>query len=101
MRYLVTSKPRFQVPPEQAVRLMDALRQWSRKHQEDGSLEQSWSNAGSAGGGGIVNVSSHDELDAIMIEFPLAPFSDIEVQPLADLDASLDRFKKRMEAMTQ
>ena len=99
MRYLVTSTSQFQVPPEHASELMDALHRWERKYRESGHIEQAWANAGGDGGGAIVNVSSHDELDAMMVEFPLSPFSRIHVQPLADLHASLDRYKERAAAM--
>jgi muconolactone delta-isomerase len=64
-----------------------------------------WSFAGTQGGGATINVDSHEELDAIMTEYPFGPFSEIEVYPVADLHASLQSTKQvalaRMEAMAQ
>jgi len=51
------------------------------------------------GGGGIANVGSLEELDAVMAEFPFGAISDVEVIPLVDLDASLERMKQSVEAM--
>ena len=99
MRYLVTSTSQFQVPPEHGAELMDALHQWERKYRESGHIEDSWANAGGDGGGAIVNVSSHEELDAMMVAFPLSPFSRIHVQPITELHASVDRFKERAASM--
>jgi muconolactone delta-isomerase len=58
-----------------------------------------WTNAGKAGGGGILNVESLEELDAILVEFPVGPFSEIEVVPITELQASLERSKQMFAAM--
>ena len=42
-------------------------------------MEQSWGYAGLPGEGGILNVSSNEELGQIMIGLPLGPFSEIGV----------------------
>ncbi len=51
-------------------------------------------------GGGIVNVNSVEEFDALMAEFPVAQFSDTQVYALTDLDKALvnaeNAFKKMM-----
>ena len=60
-------------------------------------MEQVWNFAGVAGGGGILNVASLEELDAVMSGYPLSPFSSVEIYPLTDLAASLQRVKERME----
>ena len=96
MRYLVVTTLRFSLPPEMAMGLFDALSKWAKRYKEAGKFEQIWSFAGLQGGGGILNVDSLDELDQIMIEFPLGPFSKVEMHGLVDLDESLDRTKKAM-----
>jgi muconolactone delta-isomerase len=99
MRFLVTSNSEFQVPPELGPGMIDALAAWADKHTQSGKLEMVWSDAGSRGGGGILNVDSLEELDAIMTEFPAGPFSNVEVTPIVDLHESLQRGKQAMEAM--
>lgn len=99
MRFLVTTKPKFQMPPEVAPGLMAALSAWVKEYTDNGKIEASWANAGSEGGGGILNVSSLEELDAIMVELPIRPFSEIEVVPITELHASLERAQKMFQAM--
>lgn len=99
MKFLVTTKVKFPMPPEAAPGLMAALSAWAGKYTENGKMEAVWANAGSTGGGGILNVASLEELDAIMIEFPIGPFSEVEVVPITDLQASLERSRKMFEAM--
>ncbi|MDP9223563.1 MAG: muconolactone Delta-isomerase family protein [Actinomycetota bacterium] len=41
----------------------------------------------------MLDVESHEELDAIMSRFPFAPFSTIEIIPLSDIDESLAHAK--------
>ena len=94
MRFLVVSKSKHPMPPEIGVGLVEAMRPWVDRHP--GKFEQVWSFAGVPGGGGILNVESLEELDAIMTEFPFGPFSETEVLPLVDLDQSLDRVKQAM-----
>ncbi len=97
MRFLVVTKSKVPVPPEALGGLVDAMTSWTARYQ--GKMEQVWSFAGIPGGGGILNVASLDELDAIMAQFPFGPFSDIEIYPLVDLDASLQRVKQAAQAM--
>jgi muconolactone delta-isomerase len=105
MKFLVTSKPRFQIPPEMIGPILDAFTAYVNQYTESGNIQESWSFAGVQGGGAILNVDSHEELDAIMTELPIAPFSEIEIYPLVDLHESLQRGRQvvqaRMEAMAQ
>lgn len=62
-------------------------------------MEQSFGFAGRSGGGGILDVAAHVELDEIMSEFPFAPFSNIPVIPLTDVHAAIGRGKQVMARM--
>jgi muconolactone delta-isomerase len=99
MKFLVVTKQNAAFPPEAASMLINAMRQWSGVHLQSGKMEQIWSFAGLGGGGGVLNVDSHEELDQIMAGFPFAQFSQIEVYPLADLNASMDNFEKVIQQM--
>jgi muconolactone delta-isomerase len=101
MRFLVISNPKFMTPPEIIPGLSDAMSAWIAQNSADGKLETAWSFAGQVGGGGILNVESAEELDAIMIGYPFGPFSDVEVYALADLEASLQGAKAAAEAAIQ
>jgi muconolactone delta-isomerase len=99
MKFLVVTKSKMPFPPEMAPGIVDAVEEWTRKYTAKGQLEQIWSFAGLQGGGGIANVNSLEELDAIMTEFPIAPFSDIEVYGLVDFEASVGIWKEAAKAM--
>ncbi len=105
MKFLLISKPRFQLPPEMALPVIEGFAAFLSKYTESGHILESWSFAGVTGGGALLQVDSHEELDAISIENPIAPFSEIEVYPLVDLQESIQRGKQivqaRMEAMAQ
>jgi muconolactone delta-isomerase len=99
MRFLVISKNRHLPPPEMMSPLIDAMIAWSNKMQASGKAEARWALAGGPGGGGILNVDSLDELNALMSEFPFGPFSDTDVIPIVDLVPALERTKQAMSAM--
>ena len=77
MRFLVTTTSKFPMPPEVAPDLIEALGAWANRYTQSGKLETVWASAGKPAGGGVLNVDSLDELDAIMTEFPVGPFSEI------------------------
>ena len=99
MRFLVHTSSKHPIPLEMVPPLIDAMTAFANKYTENGKLEDVWSYAGLAGGGGIANVDSLEELDAIMLEFPFRPFSEVEVLPLVDLQGSLQRQKVAFQAM--
>jgi muconolactone delta-isomerase len=101
MRFLVISNPRYMTPPELIPSLTDGMLAWVGQHSASGKLQSAWSFAGRLGGGGILNVDSAEELDAIMVGYPFGPFSEIEVYALADLEASLLGAKAAAEAAVQ
>jgi muconolactone delta-isomerase len=105
MKFVINSKPRFQVPPEMILPLIDAFSAFVSKYTESGNIQESWSFAGTQGGGALIEVDSHEQLDAINAENPFAPFSDIEVHAVVDMLESIEGFKQiaqaRMEAMAK
>ncbi len=99
MRFLVVSKSTSPFPPDMALGMMDAMLGWVERYESSGRMEQSWAFAGTQGGGGILNVESTEELDEIMAQFPFAPFSQIDVYPLADLRHSIEKNREFVASM--
>jgi muconolactone delta-isomerase len=97
MKFLIIVKNKHMAPPEVLSGLIDATLAWARKYQKQ--VPEIWSFAGQQAGAGIGNVESFEELDAILAELPIGPFSETEVYPLVDLDASLRRQKESLQAM--
>lgn len=99
MRVLIVSKAQFPIPPEAVPMLIDGMTAWMNKYTKEKKMEQVFGFAGLNGGGGILNVNSAEELDAIMTEFPFGPWSQNEVYILSDVNASLANFKRVMAQM--
>jgi muconolactone delta-isomerase len=89
MRFLVITKQASAPPPEMLVPMIGAMEAWVAQHRASGKMTAVWAFAGTNGGGGVLEVESHEELHAIMSRFPFAPFSSIEIIALSDLDQSL------------
>jgi len=99
MKFLLMTESRDPLPPDMAMPMLDMMSAWLSEHRASGKLLDSWSYAGRPGGGGLLEVDSHEELDAIMTGFPFGQTSTISVYPLADLDAALANAKKMFETM--
>ena len=99
MKFLVIAKSVHPIPPEMALGIFDATIAWHKRTKESGKFESAWGLAGLPAGAGVVNVASLEELQAIMAEFPLQPFSNIEVYPLVDINVSMESTKKAILAM--
>ena len=105
MKFVVISNPKHMIPPEMIIPILEAFSAFIEKYTASGHIVETWSYAGTTGGGALINAESLEELDAIMAENPTAGFSAIEVHPVVDLQESVQRglqiAKARMEAMAQ
>ena len=99
MRFLITSRPKFPVPPEAVGVLLAAMRQWVQRHTTSKKIEVIWGFAAGGGGGGVVNVASHEELNAILSEMPFTPFSDTTAEPILPIETGLKAFEDAMARM--
>jgi muconolactone delta-isomerase len=105
MQFLIISNPKFQPPPEMLGAIMDGFVAFLTKYKESGNIRESWSFAGRVGGIALIEVDSHEQLEAIMAENPIAPFAEIEIHALVDLVESVKMGRQvaqaRMEAMAK
>lgn len=99
MRFLVIAKNKHPIPPEMVPGIMDAMTQWVKTNTSSRKIEQAWGYAGQPSGGGILSVSSPEELDIVMSTCPVLPFSDVEYYPLVDLPEALQRAKQAAQQM--
>jgi len=96
MKYLVTVTPGPMPPPVDAVR---AAREWLQARLDDGTFEAVFAFP-EGGGCSIGENESHEQLMEQLLEYPLSPFSEFDVQPLVGIDAAFDRFIPYVEAAT-
>lgn len=99
MRFLIVTKQAAAPPMEMALPLMDAMDAWLAEHRASGKVKQVWNFAGLTGGGGVLEVDSHEELDDIMAGFPWGPWSTTEIYALSDLDHSLATSRAMFQQM--
>ena len=97
MRVLVMVRPQFPVPPEQAPALTQAFAGWRERYRAD--MEAFYFFAGSNGGCGIINVTDEVAFNQMMLEFPFAMVSTLEVLPLIDGDVALQQFQQFIATM--
>ncbi len=83
-------------PPAQVLSLIAAKRTWVAKHRATGQLADHFSLAGRSGSGYILAVDSNEELTTIRASDPFAPFSDVEIYPLSDLEEAFDAYEQVM-----
>jgi muconolactone delta-isomerase len=100
MRFLVmTSQGAVQPPPEALPFILPAFKDWMHDRVNAGKVEAVFSYVEGGGGCGIVNVTSHEELNELLISSPMGPFSNYEVRALADFDQGIDNGIRAFEAM--
>jgi muconolactone delta-isomerase len=103
MQFLIITKQSSPPPPQMILPLMDAFKAWLAEHRGSGKLKSAWVFSGTPGGGGVLDVDSHEELDQIMKGYPLIAFSSTEVIAISDLDRSIEAgtaaFHHMMEMM--
>ena len=97
MRFSTVNKGTAPPPPDIGAGILDALEAWADRYTAGGQMEEVWGFAGIPGGAGILNVSSHEELDEIISQSPVAPFSQTEIHPLVELREVVEHGKRAME----
>ena len=98
MKYLASGKQT--IYPDDYETKVDFLRksqEWLTARMAEGIVECAYSYT--AGGGFIIfNVASHEELVAQLIDFPLFPLSEFNVEPIIEFNTNSDivigEFKK-------
>ena len=97
MRVLLMTKAQHIIPPEATTSLFQGFAAWREKYK--GQMEAFFFFAGVPGGGGILNVPDEATLNQIMLEWPLAPFSETTMTPILDGDAALQQYITAMQTM--
>ena len=99
MKFLVISIQKTLPPPEMMPTLVEGLIQWVASGKGSGKLETIYSFAGQSGGMSIADVSSGEELDELMLRNPWAPFADIQIFPLSDIDSAMTGLREQVKKM--
>ncbi len=89
MKFVLTTTPRGNLPPQLAEPLFQATKQWLADKKTDGTIDITH---GFPEGGGlsIANANSHEDLMNTIRGFPLFPFVEWDIRPLVEINESLD-----------
>lgn len=97
MRVLLVARSKFPFPPEHLPALFQGFTAWRAQYKD--RMEGFYFFAGENGGCGILNVPDEAFLNRMMLEWPLAPFSDVQMHPLVDGDVALQQWNEAIQSM--
>ena len=97
MRAMVITRPQSPPPLDLFPALFDRFADWRERYRD--RMESFEFFAGGGGGFGVVNVADEATLNQIMVEYPLLPFSEVEVHPLVDGDTALNQWRQTLQQM--
>jgi muconolactone delta-isomerase len=97
MKFLVTVTPGPMPPPLELVR---EAREWIDARLKEGTFEAVYAFP-HGGGCSIGEYDSHEQLMEELMDYPLSPFVDYDVEPLVELDAAFERFIPFVERMSE
>lgn len=100
MKFLVTGVAKYPLPSEAIDDITEGMKDWVSRYTASGTFEgMLWAMVEAPSGGGIINADNLDELDDIMLESPVTPFSDFRVHLIVPLEPSLERCRQAAVAM--
>jgi hypothetical protein len=91
MRFMIAIESQYPVPQEMLPTLVEGFVAWWDRYRD--RWEAAGFYAGGQGGGGICNCADTAEFNAMMQEWPFAPFSRFEVHALVDMDTALNQWQ--------
>lgn len=99
MKFLVlASQGAVPAPPAVVAEALKGFKKWMADQMKAGTVDCAFGFAAGGGGCGIVNASSGEELQELMVGSPLGPFSTFELRPLADFNSGMDLAIKQLTA---
>ena len=99
MKFLVLASPApAPAPPGVMAEAMKALKNWMADQMKAGVVDCSFGFAAGGGGCGIVNASSGEELQELLVGAPMGAFTSYEVRPLVDFNTGMDLAIKQLTA---
>jgi hypothetical protein len=99
MKFLVLASPGpIPAPPGVMAEAFKAPKEWMAEQMKAGVVDCAFSFAAGGGGCGIINASSGEELQALLVGSPLGPFSTFDLRPLADFNSGIDLIIQQLTA---
>jgi hypothetical protein len=84
MKYLVVSRRSTPAAEHQSqIRFLETANNWVNNRMKDGTVEAAYSFA-TGGGFFIINAESNEELMQILVDFPLRPLAELDIDPITE-----------------
>jgi hypothetical protein len=96
MRALVIGRPRFQAPPEQIAGMVQGALDWVERNRDSIVLNGAFP---SGGGFAILDVPNVETLNGLILEWPLTPVSDTQVEVFLDGEEGLRALQAALQRM--
>jgi hypothetical protein len=96
MRVLVIGRPRFQVPPEQLSGMAQGALDWLQRNRDSIVVSGAFV---SGGGFAVIDVPDEQTMMRLMMEWPLTPVSDTQVELFVDGESGLRMLQEAMQGM--
>jgi muconolactone delta-isomerase len=97
MKFLIMTKPKqVSITPEAQLQLIKASREMIPKLLDNGTLECIYTYP-QLGGIAIVNVSSHEELMDLLMNFPESTLFNYEIKPLVRYEHAYEKLISAFE----
>jgi hypothetical protein len=82
------------------VEAFKRFKNWMAGQLRAGVIECAFGFAAGRGGCAIVNATSGEELQELIVGSPIGPFSIFEVRPLADFNSGMELAIKQLDSMS-
>jgi hypothetical protein len=96
MKALVTARPQFPIPPEQAPMIVQGALDWYERYKDRFT---EFGTFPGGGGFGVVEVEDAAELGKMITEMPFSPFSEVKAELYIEGDLGMRQFQESMQAM--
>ena len=97
MKFLITTTPRrLQLPP---AGMIDAAKSWLNARLADKTMDCCYGFI-TGGGMAVMNGNSHEAIATLLMEYPAYMANDWHVQPLCDINHSLDQVNAMVKRLT-
>ncbi|HEY3375581.1 MAG TPA: muconolactone Delta-isomerase family protein [Candidatus Aquicultor sp.] len=102
MKFLVIDRGgTIDLSPTEAQTLFDGTGAWVRRMMDAGKIEVAYALSGQMSTAMICNVGLHEELDDLLLEYPLSNYALFEIYPLSDALHSFAKASQTFAARRQ
>ncbi len=96
MKFVVNSRQKdalLMLPPEKRMEIIEGTNLFIEKQRNAGKCKVIYEHSDLKGAVSIWEVASDEEVARLILENPIAPFSDLDINPVIDYDVAMKAIK--------